>query len=49
MADCDWVDRPACLVDVEVIMFIDSTCKIFKIDGAYFTTEGSGILPINEM
>ena len=40
---------PACLVDFEVIMFIASTCKIFRIDGAYFTIEGGGILHINEI
>ena len=49
MADCDWVDQPACLVDFEVIMFAASTCKIFRIDDAYFTAEGGGILHNNEM
>ena len=49
MVDYDWVDQLACLVDFEVIMFAASTCKIFRIDGAYFTIEGGGILHINEM
>ena len=49
MPDYDWVVGPTCLVDFEIIMFVASTCKIFKIDGIYFTTEGGGILHINEM
>ena len=49
VAGCDWVVGPTCLADFEVIMFAASTCKIFRIDGAYFTTEGGGILHINEM